>query len=104
MRKGAKRLNYADRQRIESMKKSGAKVTEIEGDLKDGKYNLGDNTLLASHLLNVAVEINMNDSRMKPVKIEKRMRIDGAVSVFDAMTMVSKYHSEIGKKLLNEAA
>ena len=77
---------------------------QFEGDLKDGKYNLGDNTLLASHLLNVAVEINMNDSRMKPVKIEKRMRIDGAVSVFDAMTMVSKYHSEIGKKLLNEAA
>ena len=29
MRKGAKRLNYADRQRIESMKKSAAKVTEI---------------------------------------------------------------------------
>ena len=29
MRKGAKRLNYADRQRIGSMKKSGAKVTEI---------------------------------------------------------------------------
>lgn len=29
MRKGAKRLNYADRQRIESMKKSGAKVTDI---------------------------------------------------------------------------
>lgn len=29
MRKGAKRLNYEDRQRIESMKKSGAKVTEI---------------------------------------------------------------------------
>ena len=63
-----------------------------------------NNTLLASHLLNVAVEINMNDSRMKPVKIEKRMRIDGAVSVFDAMTMVSKYHAEIGKKLLNGAA
>ena len=52
----------------------------------------------------MAVEINMNVSRMNPVKIEKRMRIDGAVSVFDAMTMVSKYHSEIGKKLLNEAA
>lgn len=79
-------------------------LNQFEGDLKDGKYNLGDNTLLASHFLNVAVEINMNDSRMKPVKIEKRMRIDGAVSVFDAMTMVSKYHSEIGKKLLNEAA
>ncbi len=31
MRKGAKRLNYADRQRIESMKKSGAKVTDCPG-------------------------------------------------------------------------
>lgn len=77
---------------------------QFEGDLKDGKYDLGNNTLLATHLLNVAVEININDSRMKPVKIEKRMRIDGAISVFDAMTMVSKYHTEIGKKLLNEAA
>ncbi|MBQ6994973.1 MAG: terminase large subunit [Lachnospiraceae bacterium] len=76
-------------------------LNQFEGDLKDGKYDMGDNTLLASHFLNVAVEINMNDSRMKPVKIEKRMRIDGAVSVFDAMTMVSKYHNEIGKKLLN---
>lgn len=77
---------------------------KFEGDLKDGIFEFGDNQLLASHLLNVAVEINMNDSRMKPVKIEKRMRIDGAVSVFDAMTMISKYHSEIGKKLLNEHA
>lgn len=77
---------------------------QFEGELKDGKFDFGDNSLLASHLLNVAVEINMNDSRMKPVKIEKRMRIDGAVSVFDAMTMISKYHTEIGKKLLNEAA
>lgn len=77
---------------------------KFEGDLKDGLYDFGENTLLASHLLNVAVEINMNDSRMKPVKIEKRMRIDGAVSVFDAATMISKYHAEIGKKLLNEVA
>lgn len=77
---------------------------QFEGDLKDGKYNFGDNTLLATHFLNVAVELNINDSRMKPVKIEKRKRIDGAVSVFDAMTMVSKYHSEIGKKLMDNKA
>lgn len=38
--------------------------------------------MLAAHFLNVAVDINLNDSRMKPVKIEKRMRIDGAMSVF----------------------
>lgn len=74
---------------------------EFEGNLKDGLFDFGDNAMLAAHFLNVAVDINLNDSRMKPVKIEKRMRIDGAMSVFDALTMVSKYHNEIGKKLLN---
>lgn len=74
---------------------------EFEGNLKDGLLDFGDNSMLAAHFLNVAVDINLNDSRMKPVKIEKRMRIDGAMSVFDALTMVSKYHNEIGKKLLN---
>ena len=74
---------------------------EFEGNLKDGLFDFGDNSMLAAHYLNVAVDINLNDSRMKPVKIEKRMRIDGAMSVFDALTMVSKYHNEIGKKLLN---
>lgn len=74
---------------------------EFEGNLKDGLFDFGDNSMLVAHFLNVAVDINLNDSRMKPVKIEKRMRIDGAMSVFDALTMVSKYHNEIGKKLLN---
>lgn len=74
---------------------------EFEGNLKDGLFDFGDNSMLAAHFLNVAMDINLNDSRMKPVKIEKRMRIDGAMSVFDALTMVSKYHNEIGKKLLN---
>lgn len=74
---------------------------EFDGNLKDGLFDFGDNSMLAAHFLNVAVDINLNDSRMKPVKIEKRMRIDGAMSVFDALTMVSKYHNEIGKKLLN---
>lgn len=74
---------------------------EFEGNLKDGLFDFGDNSMLAAHFLNVAVDINLNDSRMKPVKIEKRMRIDGAMSVFDALTMVSKHHNEIGKKLLN---
>lgn len=85
----------------------GTNLTPIlhmfEGELKDGKFDFGDNSMLASHFLNVAVDINLNDSRMKPVKIEKRMRIDGAMSVFDALTMVSKYYNEIGKKLLNES-
>ncbi len=86
----------------------GTNLTPIlrtfEGDLKDGKYDIGDNALLESHLLNVAVDIDINDSRMKPVKLEKRLRIDGAMSVFDALTVKDKYHAEIGNKLLNKAA
>ena len=58
---------------------------EFEADLKSDVYEIGDNALLQSHLLNVAVDINIKDSRMKPVKIERRLHIDGAVSVFDAI-------------------
>ena len=74
---------------------------EFEGKLKDGVYEIGDNPLLEAHLLNVAVAIT-NDSRMKPIKIEKRAHIDGAASLFDAMAVKMKYHNEIGKALLNK--
>ncbi len=79
-------------------------LKEFEGIIKDRKINIGENNLLKSHLLNVAVQINSSDGRMKPVKIEPRMRIDGFVSVIDAMTVRSKYFSEIGKQLENNAA
>ena len=79
-------------------------LKEFEGIIKDKKINIGENNLLKSHLLNVAVQINSGDGRMKPVKIEPRMRIDGFVSVIDAMTVRSKYYSEIGKQLENNVA
>lgn len=79
-------------------------LKEFEGIIKDKKINIGENNLLKSHLLNVAVQINSGDGRMKPVKIEPRMCIDGFVSVIDAMTVRSKYFSEIGKQLENNAA
>ena len=76
-------------------------LIEFEGKLKDGLIEIGDNALLQGHFLNVAVDININDSRMKPVKIDKRSHIDGAVSVFDAFTVKMKYSSEIGQQLKN---
>lgn len=79
-------------------------LKEFEGIIQDKKINIGENNLLKSHLLNVAVQINSGDGRMKPVKIEPRMRIDGFVSVIDAMTVRSKYFSEIGKQLENNTA
>ena len=78
-------------------------LNTFEGDLKDGMYLIGDNNLLKSHLLNVAVQIQTDDSRMKPVKIEKRAHIDGAVSIFDALAVKMKYHKEIGRQLQNAA-
>ena len=75
----------------------------FEGDLKDGKYDIGENNLLRAHLLNVAVDININDSRLKPVKLEKRAHIDGAMSIFDALAVKMKYHEEIGNLLKNAA-
>lgn len=101
---------------VEEMKESGFHMDDVyqgtnltpvlntfEGDLKDGMYSVGENNLLKSHLLNVAVQIQTDDSRMKPVKIEKRAHIDGAVSVFDALAVKMKYHKEIGRQLQNAA-
>jgi len=108
---------YSAQYLIQDMKEAGFHMDDVyqgtnltpvlhafEGDLKDGKYEIGDNSLLEAHLLNVAVDININDSRMKPVKIEKRAHIDGAVSVFDALAVKMKFHEEIGKQLQNRAA
>lgn len=101
---------------VEEMKEAGFHVDDVyqgtnltpvlntfEGDLKDGMYLIGENNLLKSHLLNVAVQIQTDDSRMKPVKIEKRAHIDGAVSIFDALAVKMKYHKEIGRQLQNVA-
>lgn len=101
---------------VEEMKEAGFHMDDVyqgtnltpilntfEGDLKDEMYLIGENNLLKSHLLNVAVQIQTDDSRMKPVKIEKRAHIDGAVSIFDALAVKMKYHKEIGRQLQNAA-
>lgn len=105
---------YSAQYLVQDMKESGFHMDDVyqgtnltpilhafEGELKDGKFEIGDNGLLESHFLNVAVDININDSRMKPVKIDRRAHIDGAVAVFDALTVKSKYHEEIGRQLQN---
>ncbi len=76
-------------------------MQEFEGLIKDKSIEIGKNNLLKAHFLNVAVQINVSDGRMKPVKIESRQRIDGFVSVIDALTVRSKYFNEIGKMLAN---
>jgi phage terminase large subunit-like protein len=76
-------------------------MLEFEGILNDGNINIMENNLLKSHFLNVAKKQNMETRKIRPVKIEQRMRIDGFVSVIDAMTVRQKYWSEVGTLLQN---
>lgn len=77
-------------------------ILEFEGIIKDGNFKIANNNLSKAHFLNVALKHNMETRKFRPVKIEQRMRIDGFVSVIDAMTVRQKYYSEIGEMLKNE--
>ena len=77
-------------------------IREFEGILLDGKFKIVNNSLLQSHFLNVALKHNLETRKFRPIKIEQRSRIDGFVSVIDAMTVRQKYYAEIGEMLKNE--
>lgn len=77
-------------------------IREFEGFIKDGDFFIPGNNLLRGHFLNVALKQNAETRKVRPVKIEQRARIDGFVSVIDAMTVRQKYWNEIGAYLKNE--
>lgn len=76
-------------------------IREFEGVIKDGNFKIAENNLLKAHFLNVALKHNMETRKFRPVKIEQRARIDGFVSVIDALTVRQKYYNEIGEMLKN---
>lgn len=78
-------------------------IREFEGIIKDGNFKIAGNNLLKAHFLNVALKQNTETRRIRPVKIEQRTRIDGFVSVIDAMTVRQKYNAEVGELLKNAA-
>jgi phage terminase large subunit-like protein len=77
-------------------------ILEFEGIIKDGNFFIVDNNLLKAHFLNVALSHNLETRKYKPVKIEQRARIDGFVSVIDALTVRQKYWNELCDYLKNE--
>ena len=78
-------------------------IDEFEGVLKDGKFKIaGKNDLLASHFLNVALKNDAETRKNKPVKIEQRAHIDGAISVLCAWTVRQKWYDQIGETLKNK--
>jgi phage terminase large subunit-like protein len=76
-------------------------IREFEGGLKDGNFYIASNSLLKAHFLNVALKHNLETRKFRPVKIEQRARIDGFVSVIDAMTVRQKYYGDVGEMLKN---
>ena len=70
-------------------------IKEFEGKLKDSTVHIGKNNLLKSHMLNVALKYEGDNTKFKPIKMKNGSHIDGFVSIIDALTVKSKYYNEI---------
>lgn len=77
-------------------------IQETEGLMKDGTIAIGDNDLLKIHMLDSAVKMNTERGKGKLVKLRPNAHIDGMAAILDAMTMRSKWSTEIGDQLRNE--
>lgn len=76
-------------------------INELDGMIREGRFNLGDNDLLKVHLLNSALKCNNETNRKRLVKISQTQRIDGMAAFLDAMCVRQKWYAEIGEQLHN---
>ena len=77
-------------------------INEVDGLIRDGSFDFGDNDLLKLHFLNSAIKINSETNRRKLVKISALQRIDGMAAFLDAMTVRMTYWNEIAGQLQND--
>lgn len=77
-------------------------LQEMEGMIADGRVNIGDNDLLAAHLLNAAIKMSTERGRGKLIKVNPTLHIDGAAALADGFTVRQKWAEEIGEQLKNE--
>ena len=77
-------------------------INEVDGMIRDGAFDFGDNDLLKIHLLNAAIKLNAETNRKKLIKISATNRIDGTAALLDAMCVRQKWFSEIGGQLKND--
>ena len=76
-------------------------INELDGMIRDGVMEFGDNDLLKIHLLNSALKLDNETNKKKLIKISAKQRIDGMAALLDAMTVRQKWYSEIGVQLQN---
>lgn len=77
-------------------------INELEGIIRDGKIECGDNDLLKIHFYNSAIKENNESNRRRLVKQAAAQHIDGMAALLDAMTVRQKWHDEIGVRLKNK--
>ena len=75
-------------------------IMELEGLMKDGAIDIGDNDLLKVHLLDSALKQNV-EGKSKLVKLNQNAHIDGTAALLDAMTVRQKWYADIGDQLKN---
>lgn len=79
-------------------------INLTEGTAKDGRFAIGENDLMAVHMLNSALKLNAENGRKKLIKLRATDRIDGMASLLDAMCMRQVYNEELGEQLRNKRA
>ena len=76
-------------------------INETEGRAKDGAFFIGDNDLMAVHMLNAAIKSNAETGRKKLIKLTSTARVDGMAALLDAMCMRQVHGAETGEQLKN---
>lgn len=77
-------------------------IREVEGLIRDRKFNFGNNDLLKIHLLNSALKMDVEQNKVRLVKISPKEHIDGTAALLDAMCVRQKWWYEIGHRLQNK--
>ena len=74
----------------------------MEGLMKDGSINIGDNDITKAHLLNSAIKMSVERGRGRLVKVAQNLHIDNVAALADAMVVREKWFSTYGEQLKNE--
>lgn len=77
-------------------------IRELDGLIKDGVMDFGDNSLLHAHILNSALKSDEEAQKCRLVKISRTARIDGMAALLDAICVRQARWAEIGIQLRNE--
>lgn len=76
-------------------------IQGLEGTIRDGKLNIGNNDLLKIHLLDTALKMDAESRRLKIIKMNRKAHIDGVAALLDALCVREKYYDTVGEQLKN---